>query len=331
MLQGPRSRMALLILSWASVVGSLPLRLVAETGAPRPQLLQREGLAASENAPPYDFDSGGLKPNGHFNFESASSARWPRERQKFRRRLLSSSERHAAELKKLGVDDKEDSFLWGELSDFKAEDTSKYWDALCNGTNMSKSNKLPGDAATSKLNVTVVLSSWQLADNNTCSEFVGDEYTDALKAFKDCGATCDGLSDTGRNMSKIRLCALGGNRKASNTSRVFNKPADFVSPKGQPRPPIELGFWRDFCVYRLKGRSLRIMHEGQNCLAASVKALTKATNPVECMELAAKDTECAEVFDFRFGPPPVCRCLKKDMSCAPAVSTGGHVYAPSMQ
>jgi len=339
MAEGQRLRVAWILASLCWIAASLPLRPAAENRVARPRFFQRQSAAASETVEPYNFDTSASKSNGHFALDSTSSADWPRQRSKWRKRLLSSSEGHAAELKKLARDDEEgDSFLWGNLSEFAADDTSKYWDDLCNGTNLSKNNTLPGDIATSKLNVSVVLSSWKLQNNSTCSEFAGTAvFTDALEAFKECGAPCDGLSFTQLNAStpsgEIRLCAVGGFRKQVNSSLnfVYNKPADFVSPKGQPRPPMELGFWRDFCTYRAKGRKLRIMFEGQNCADNVVKALTAVSNPVECSEAAAKDADCSNVFDFRFGPPTLCRCLKKDTLCSPILSTAGHVYAPSLQ
>lgn len=341
MKQGPCLDSAWFFLSFSSIVASSPLRL-----------FQRAGTIAAGSAPPYRWDNGKLPPNGHFEPESTNPAHWPRERQKWRNRLLSSSHQHTADMAKWARDD-EDSFLWGNLSDFKDEDTSAYWDTLCNGTNMSKANPLPGDAATGKLNVSVVLASWKMEKNEACTEFVGKEFTDPLEAFKKCDGTCDALSDVGCNLfgagtapapapasasspapapaaaPTYRMCAMGGFRKKANISCTLNKPADFVSPKSLPRPPQELAFWKKFCKYRLKGRQLRIMFEGQNCGASAVKVLGKAVpNPVECSALAAKDKLCSKVFDFRFGPPSVCRCLQKNADCAPGAATGGHVYAP---
>lgn len=320
------SSLICLISSLSSIATSIPLRLVADRGT----------SSTAQVADPYSFDRGAAKPKGHFTLDSTKSADWPRERQKNRKRLLSSSDWHAADLKRLQGDDSKDSFLWGNLSEFKADDTSQYWDDLCNGTNVSKSNPLPGDTATSKLNMKAVLSKWQLQSNASCTELASDTtFSDPMEAFKKCGATCDGLSYTKVNATaqKIKLCAVGGFRKLTNSSTanfVYNKPADFVSPKGQPRPPVELKFWSDFCKYRIKGRQLRIMFEGQNCVDSAVKALKKAANPVECAEAASKDADCSKVFDFRFGPPTVCRCLKKDLVCSPTLSKAGHVYAPSL-
>lgn len=340
MVQGPQLRIAWLLWSLPSITTSL---------------LQRQGTAASQGVDPYDFQSGAPPPNGHFEPESGRSAKWPRERQKFRKRLLSSSERHAAELKAMSGDDivkvvngtDKDSFLWGPLSDFKEDDTSLYWNDLCNGTNMSKNNTLPGDAPKGKLDVSVVLAKWQLVKDNTCTELVSDTvYTDALEAFKKCAAVCDGLSYTQSSPTAnatIQLCALGGFRQTVNATAeaaksppgamkfVYNKPADFVSPKGQPRPPVEIAFWKTFCAYRQKGRSLRIMFEGQNCADANVKAVDKPTNPVECAEAIAKDADCAKEFDFKFGPPAACRCLKTNLTCDPKLSDHGNVYAPSLE
>jgi len=330
------------------------------------RLFQRAGSIAAGSAPPYNWqppDNGKRPPNGHYTPDSAHPDEWPRERQKARNRLLSSSNQHTADMAKWARDDKEkDSFLWGNLSDFKDEDTSEYWDTLCNGTNTSKANPLPGDAMPAgKFNI--LDAGWKMEQNETCTEFVGKEYADPVEAFMECGPMCDALSDVGCNFmgvsagagpapapapaggsspapaggsspapaaatKKLRMCATGGMRKKANSSCTLTKPADFVSPKSLPRPPVETAFWRKFCKYRMKGRHLRIMFEGQNCGASAVKVLGKATNPVECSALAAKDKLCTKVFDFRFGPPSVCRCLKKDADCAPAASAGGHVYAP---
>lgn len=282
-------------------------------------------------AEPYDFDSGARKPNGHFTTDSTNPASWPRQRQVERNRQLASSDRFSANIAKWAVDDTEkDSFLWGSLdsADFKADDSSEYWDDLCNGTNMVN-NPLPGDAAVGKLDFMVVTKAWKRDNGSVCADFVGKEYTDALEAFKDCGSACGGLSDLGCNKKSIKLCKLGSLTKKSASSCIYQKPADYVPPSGLPRPPIETKFWSDFCEYRKKGRQLRIMFEGKNCGATAVKKLGKAANPVECADLATKDAACSKVFDFRFGPPAVCRCLMVGKDCSPAVSTGGHVYAPT--
>lgn len=309
-----------------------------------PLARQRLGAAIDSNAPPYNFDSGKHASVGHFEPDSTAPKGWPRQRQLARRRLLASSDRHAADLKKWMVDDKEvvvvdkknvtkDSELWGKLSNWQVEDTTEYWSDLCNGTNMSEANKLPGDVV-KNFNVTAVLYSWTIQKNSTCHELINDAvYTDAMKAFKKCGALCDGIVQAQEGVgekatTKYSLCVLGGRRKKAKDSTVFTKPADFVNTKG-PRPPIELDFWADFCKYREKGRLLRVLFEGKNCAKAVVKDMGKTDNPVECSEAAGKDKLCSKVFDFRFGPPPVCRCLLKDKDCAPIVGPGGDVYAPT--
>merc|ERR1719183_345604 len=103
----------------------------------------------------------------------------------------------------------------------------------------------------------------------------------------------------------MRLCAIGSRRKEATGeatgSCVVNKPADFVGAEGQPRPPVNLGFWAKFCEYRKEGRKIRVMFEGKNCVESSVKALAEAATPVECATAAAKDEACSKVFDFRFG------------------------------
>jgi hypothetical protein len=227
--------------------------------------------------------------------------------------------------------DQEDSILWANLTDFSMPDTSVYWDDLCNGTNMSN-NPLPGDFATMLFNTTALLADWKVESNSTCSEYVGEQYNDTLEAFKACGATCDGLVDDGCAGVSYKLCATGSLRTQAVGTCVVSKPADFVDPKGMPRPPQELGFWNDFCKYRFEGRKLRILFEGKNCVDASVKDLGDGTasSPVECAELAAKDSSCSKVFDFRFGPPSVCRCLLSGSGCIPTIADGGHVYAPSV-
>lgn len=305
-------------------------------------------------APAYDFDSSGTKPNGHFQLDGTNSVSWPRERQKFRQKFLDASKAFSKDLKKMEVDDTQDSFLWGDLKDFQPDDPSAYWDAICNGTDMSPSNKLPGDVQSRKLNLTAVLADWKMQEERVCQEFVGEEYTDLLEAFKKCIGTCDGLSCEAKKASfmqdrtspvnitetvgyaasdsqcaKIRLCGVGSFRKKKANHRVFNKPADFAAPGALPRPPQQLSFWRDFCSYRTKGKMIRMMYEGKNCKADAMKELGKAENPVDCFEKVGKDASCSTVFDFRFGPPSACRCLKKNEDCSPEVSDHGHVFGPA--
>jgi len=292
------------------------------------------------SAPPYDFASGDLPRRGHFTAESTDQTDWSRTREKQRKRLLHQSEGFSKQLAKWAVDDtatatRNDSFLWGELRDWRVKDTSEYWNALCNGTNMSVNNSLPGDVGTGKLDIKMVnakLAKWPVQNDSTCPDYVNDKnYTDALEAFKECGSACSGIADVGSNRKAMRLCKTGGVAKQANGTTFIKKPLNFVPPEGMPRPPIELKFWSDFCKYRMKGRQIRIMFEGKNCADAVVKTLSSnASNPVECADEAAKDANCSAVYDFRFGPPTVCRCLKKDKECAPAVATGGNVFAPSL-
>jgi len=247
-------------------------------------------------------------------------------------------------LKKFEADDNitSDSFLWANLSDFTVGDTSGYWNDLCNGTNLSEANKLPGDTANFEMarqepNVSVMTANWKFDANSTCTEFLGDEPKVPLEAYKECAeqnTECGGLLDVGCSGQKMLICKAGSTVWAAGNnfsgSCVMSKPLGW-SPEGEPRPPLELAFWTDYCKYREKGRKLRIMFEGKNCAESAVKVLADAANPVECAEQAAKDEVCTAVFDFRFGPPPVCRCLKVDSGCQPANATGGHVYAPSLQ
>lgn len=233
--------------------------------------------------------------------------------------------------------DDEDTFLWRNATYLTADNGSTaYWDAICNGTNVSKANKLPGDMAT--VNASDVLRKWEKQDNKTCSKFVGNEYTDPMEALTACGALCDAIAITECGHTTFRLCAVGEpSQNATDsgclspaTSYRFRKPATFVTAAGLPRPPQETKFWDDFCKYRLKGKKLRILWENQICASDVVKELTSATNPVECNEVAAKDSDCSDVFDFRFGDGGAdkCRCVKKTKQCGPTASDAGSVWVP---
>lgn len=229
-----------------------------------------------DRAPPYDFgvDAGNIIDVGDFRPKSVAPPHWPRQRQKWRKGLISDSSTRAADLERLMVDDADkDTILWANLKDIKGKDTSAYWDALCKSTNVSKANVMPGDVQP-KRNVTEITANATLA-----------KKTAAPKQPK--------------------------------------------VPKELPRKPVESDFWRSFCEYRKKGKLLRIMFEGNNCVASSVKDLGTAANPVECADLVAKDAGCTDVFDFRFGPPTSCRCLKKGEDCSPALAPDGSVYARS--
>lgn len=304
-------------------------RLVESIATHHLRLSQKE--SATVDAPPYQFKGPSWeRPTGDFVPQSRSPEHWPREQQKWRERLMASSESYSAELKKTMKDNDQDTFLWRNAKYLIPDNgTTLYWNDICNGTNVSKSNKLPGDVAT--INASDVLRKWEMQSNRTCSKFVGDEYNSPLEALVACGSLCDAIAITECGNQKYRLCAIGQpSHNSSDMSCYFRKPETYVPPSGMPRPPQETKFWEDFCKYRVKGKKLRILWESHICASAVVKELTSAHTPVECNEVAAQDSDCSEVFDFRFGDGGVdkCRCVKKTMQCSPTGEESGNVWVP---
>jgi len=323
----------------ALLVAGLPVRLVQAAGGRN--LRQQRRYTSGDETSPYDFDTG-LKPNGHFEPKSAHPEDWSTQRGRWRRRQLAPSSSYSADLKGLMVDDDntkyKDTFLWANLTDFKDEDQTAYWNAMCNSTNMSKNNTLPGDIPPGGFNRTKVILSWKSQNDTTCTKFVGNaSYRDPAKALAKCDAKCGGIlrnvtanKKANTSNTSYRLCAVGSPTNKSKGVYMHQKPPDYVPKKGMPRPPLELKFWKEYCKFRLKGRELRILFEGQNCAASQMKELSKngTSNQVECAELTQKDGNCSMAFDFVFGPPSLCRCLKKGKDCKPVDSEEGDVYAP---
>merc|ERR1719181_1223245 len=76
------------------------------------------------------------------------------------------------------------------------------------------------------------------------------------------------------------------------------------------------------------------MYPREICGDGVMKDFGEAANPVECAKLVEEDEECAAglVFDFRFGPPTVCRCLKAPKSCENHHEVAdGNVWASSLE
>jgi hypothetical protein len=242
----------------------------------------------------------------------------------------------------------QDSFLWAPIDNFKLPIQRQYWEDLCNGTNMVN-NPLPGDVA--RINVTKVLHDWPVHKDNTCKELHEPEYTTVTEALTNCGRSCSGIVDvscTGSAASnssnssaapqKFRLCVAtsshGSIAKQAAGSCVIEKPDNYNEPEDLPRPPQELAYWHDFCEYRRTGRTIRVMYPREICGDGEMKDFGEAANPVECAAKVKEDDECAAglVFDFRFGPPTVCRCLKASNSCVNHhEAADGNVWASSLE
>jgi len=161
-------------------------------------------------ADPYVWPSGGPVSVGGFVPKSAKSVtpNWPRDKWKARKPLLGRSESYGDQLDRLSRDDDADTELWANMSAFKMKDASSFYDALCNGTDMS--HKMPGDQ--SKLTAAgalTALKKWTPQNASLCSEFVSnDEYTDPVEAISKCGdnSLCGALADVGSS-ARSSSCA----------------------------------------------------------------------------------------------------------------------------
>lgn len=279
-------------------------------------------------------------------FIPGEALEWPRKAKLARKRLLGRTQEFAAHLRTIWKDDKPDSPLWANGSEFKSPVMSDYWDRLCNESLAA----MERDFNATKEEREHPLKKWAVLNATSCyaSDWMGI-FGSEHAAAEACGLNCSAVMDVGCNMQKFRTCKMGAQfeeaknasilakyapKNASNASKA-PRPLDCVrirpppgSDLAKPRPPTQVKFWKKFCA--LPPLRFRLLFAGKQCAEANSKVLTPPPlGEAACGDLARNDPACSPVFDFMFDDGTgnsKCRCLLKNKDCNAATIMGAAVY-----
>lgn len=227
---------------------------------------------------------------------------WLLRKQRFRQRQLAWPAAHHQALRRIIADEGFPEPGMPTADDGVAGDL--FWEALCNGT--------------SQEGLTDSIFDWRTKANLTCSpgDQLGEEITNPEEVKRNCGGSCAAVVDVGCQGSNFRLCKMGFRQQpAEDGSCLLWRVPDQRPPEGRPRPPKERAFWRALCAEggaSLK-KSFRLLFRDKLCAAGLV--LPGPRDEQACAE-AAEDPRCSEVFDFREGKEPVCRCVPGGQECS---------------